>query len=292
MIGRILGDRLHEYAPSNALEQDNLLAELLQCFVLASLSRARFFSDACFHGGTCLRILHGMNRFSEDLDFFTREPDPDFDWGPYLDRIRDDCSDEGLELEIHVASGAQRAVRKAHLKTEPIRGIRGLRLPIPRQATRKIRIKLEVDTNPPMGSVFETRYLTFPLAAAITTQTLESGFATKAHALLCRGYTKGRDWYDFLWYVSKKTVPHYDLLARALEQQGPWAGQDLAVTHAWFLEAMRKRIGDVDWESARRDVERFIVASEQETLSLWSRDFFVHHLERLTEYASDHGDVP
>jgi hypothetical protein len=285
MIGRILGDRLREYAPSNALEQENQLAELLQCFILASLSRARFFSEASFHGGTCLRILYGMNRFSEDLDFLARGPNPGFDWAPYLDRIRADCRDEGLDLEVHAASGAKLAVRKAHLKTDPIGGIDGLRLPIPLYAAKKIRIKLEVDTNPPMGSVFETRYLSFPLAAAVTTQTLESGFATKAHALLCRGFTKGRDWYDFLWYVSRRTVPLYNLLANALHQQGPWAGSDLTVTHAWFLAAMRERIGEIDWEAARKDVSRFIVASEQETLSLWSRDFFLYHLERFSEYA-------
>ena len=269
MIGRILSDRLQERAPSNALEQENLLAELLQCFVLASLSRARFFSGACFHGGTCLRILYGMNRVSEDLDFLTREPDSGFDWAPYLDRIQNDCRDEGLDLEVGVVSGARTAVRKALLKTDPIRGIHGLRLPIPGHTGKKIRIKLEIDTNPPVGSVFETRYLSFPLAAAVTTQTLKSGFATKAHALLCRGYTKGRDWYDFLWYASKKTVPQYDLLADALHQQGPWAGRHVEVTRAWFLAAMRDRIEEIDC----------------------SEEFFLYHLERLAEYAGDDTDT-
>ena len=291
MIGRILGDRLRAFAPANTLEQDNLLAELLQCYVLASLSRARFFSDVCFHGGTCLKILYGTNRFSEDLDFLTRKPDPGFEWSPYLDRIREDCRNEGLDVEIQSVSGRKQAVRKAQVKTGPIRGILGLRLPFPSHVTKKIHIKLEVDTNPPTGSVFESRYLTFPLAAAITTQTLESGFAMKAHALLCREYTKGRDWYDFLWYVSRRTVPQYDLLARALEQQGPWAGRELTVNQTWFLAAMRERIGEIDWVAARKDVERFVVSSERETLSLWSRDFFLYHLERLAEYTSSTGDA-
>jgi len=291
MIGRILGERLRERAPSNSLEQESLLAELLQSFVLASLSRARFFSEACFHGGTCLRILYGMSRFSEDLDFLTRTPTPGFDWTPYLDRIESDSRDEGLDLEVHTASGARAAVRKAFVKTDPIGGIRGLRLPIPQHASKKIRIKLEVDTNPPMGSVFETRYISFPLTSAITTQTLGSGFATKAHALLCRDFTKGRDWYDFLWYVSKRTIPQYDLLANALQQQGPWAGKRVNVTRDWFLAAMRDRILEIDWETARKDVSRFIAASERESISLWSRDFFLYHLERVAEYAGSGTDV-
>lgn len=217
MIGDILSERIRDYSPADTLEQENVLAELLQQFVLASLSRARFFSRAGFHGGTCLRILYGMNRFSEDLDFLLKEPNPDFKWEPYLERIRSDCRDEGINFEIRDRSSAETAVKKAFLKTDSIGQILTLELPFSRHAARKIRIKLEVDTNPPAGSVFETRYINFPLTAAITTQTLESGFATKSHALLCREYTKGRDWYDFLWYVSRKIVPDLALLGHALD---------------------------------------------------------------------------
>ena len=283
MIGDILSKRIRDYSPANALEQENVLAELLQHFVIASLSRARFYSQAGFHGGTCLRILYGMNRFSEDLDFLLKEPNPDFKWRPYLDRILSDCRDEGIHFEVRDRSSEETAVKKAFIKTDSIGQILTLELPFSRHATRKVRIKLEIDTNPPAGSLFETRYIDFPLTAAITTQTLESGFATKSHALLCREYTKGRDWYDFLWYVSRKVVPDLALLGNALNQQGPWARQGVKVTPEWYQATMKNRIETIDWDKARTDVMRFVVAREQESLALWGPDLFLHQLNRLAE---------
>lgn len=287
MIGDIIDDRVRDYSPANALEQENILAELLQHYVLASLSRARFFSRAGFHGGTCLRILYRMNRFSEDLDFLLKEPDPNFEWEPYLDRILSDCRDEGINFEIKDRSSVDTAVKKAFLKTDSIGKILTLELPFSRHTTRKVKIKLEIDTNPPAGSIFETRYIDFPLTSALTTQTLPSGFATKAHALLCREYTKGRDWYDFLWYVSRKVAPDLKLLGNALNQQGQWAGQDIQVSRKWFREAMENRIESIDWEKARTDVRRFVVARDQDSLSLWGPGLFLQTLDRFLEYTQD-----
>ncbi len=119
------------------------------------------------------------------------------------------------------------------------------------------------------------------MTAAITTQTLESGFATKSHALLCRGYTKGRDWYDFLWYISKKIVPDLNLLGNALDQQGPWAGKKIRITKDWYIQSIRARIVQVDWEAARQDVTRFIPSKEQDSLALWNPDLFLYYLDRL-----------
>ena len=113
------------------------------------------------------------------------------------------------------------AVRKAFVKTDSIGSVVTLGLPFERVSSKKIRIRLEIDINPPQGSSFETSYLSFPTTAPLTTQTLPSGFGTKTHALLCRRYVKGRDWYDFLWYVARRTVPDLALLGNALLQQGP-----------------------------------------------------------------------
>lgn len=82
----------------------------MQHYVLASLSRAGIFSVAMFHGETCLRILHGMNRFSEDLDFLLKQPDPEFRWSQYLNRVQRDCSQEGIEFEILDKSSTDTAV--------------------------------------------------------------------------------------------------------------------------------------------------------------------------------------
>jgi len=117
-----------------------------------------------------------------------------------------------------------------------------------------------------------------PLTAALTSQTLESGFGMKLAALLARSYTKGRDWYDFLWYVNKKTVPHLELLRNALERQGPWAGEKLSVDPDWVADKLKKKIIEIDWGAVRRDVQRFLPLREQGTLKLWDRDFFLYHL--------------
>ncbi|MBU0755132.1 MAG: nucleotidyl transferase AbiEii/AbiGii toxin family protein, partial [Planctomycetes bacterium] len=144
MISDILNDKIRDYNPENAIDQENVLQELMQHFVLASLSRSGFFSLGGFHGGTCLRVLHGMNRFSEDLNFLMKQSDPDFRWAPYLDRIRNDCLADGIRFEVQDKPGADSAVRKAFLKTDSIGQILILKLPFTRHQTKKIRIKLEV----------------------------------------------------------------------------------------------------------------------------------------------------
>jgi predicted nucleotidyltransferase component of viral defense system len=188
-----------------------VLQELMQHYVLASLSRAGMFSEA---------IFHGVSRFSEDLDFLLKRPDPGFRWNKYLEAVDRDCAQEGIEFGLLDKSAADNAVQKAFLKTDSIGKVLLLALPFERPNPRKIRIKLEIDTNPPAGSAFQTSYITFPGVAAVTTQTLPSGFGTKAHALLCRRYVKGRDWYDFVWYTSRKIKPDLELLQNALFQQG------------------------------------------------------------------------
>jgi predicted nucleotidyltransferase component of viral defense system len=283
MIRDLWQQKIQDEAPADALEQENLLQELMQHHLLASLSRAGLFKSAVFHGGTCLRLLFNHRRFSEDLDFMTKQPDPGFLWKPFLDQAREDCEQEGIQLEVVDRSDANSAVRKAFLKTDSIGKVLLLDLPFTRHQAKKLKVKLEIDTNPPAGSTFETRYITFPTTAPVTAQTLESGFGTKSHALLCRGYTKGRDWYDLIWYASRGIVPNLLLLENALHQQGPWAGQGISVTPDWYLDSMRQRIEEIDWAEARRDVQRFLPAAEQQGLSTWSRELFIQQLERLAQ---------
>ena len=281
MIADVLNARIREYAPVDAREQENVLQELMQHYVLASLSRAGMFPEAIFHGGTCLRIVHGMNRFSEEFDFFLKRPDPAFRWGKYLELVARDCAQEGIAFELQDKSAAVTTVQKAFLKTDSIGKFLLLVLPFERHNPRKIRIKLEIDTNPPAGSGYQTSYITFPVTAALTTQSLASGFGTKAHALLCRRYVKGRDWYDFVWYASRRIKPDLQLLHNALLQQGPWAGQDLRVTPAWFCDNVAAVIRRVDWREARLDVQRFVPAAEQPGLDNWGAEFFLYQLEEV-----------
>ncbi len=287
MFHDVVAAKLGEYDLGNAVEQENALQELMQHYILVSLSRAGLFAEAMFHGGTCLRIVYGINRFSQDLDFLLKKPDPHFVWQPYLARVQRDCAQEGIDFEIQDKSAVDKAMRKAFVKTDSIGKVMTLGLPYGRQAQRKIRVKLEIDTNPPEGSRFETSYLSFPTTAPITVQSLASGFATKSHALLCRTYTKGRDWYDLVWYVRRRIEPNLELLANALLQQGPWKNEEQEITVAWLLNALRDKIGTIDWRVARSDVQRFLPTKEQEGLQVWSENFFLHQVARMEGYLAD-----
>ncbi len=286
MIHRVLEEKIKEYAVTSVLDQENVLQEIVQQIVLASLSRAGLFSSAqaVFHGGTCLRIVHGMNRFSEDLDFFLKRPDPGFSWNKYLEHVVRDGYGEGLGFTVQFRAEDKTAVKKALLRTDSFGKDLAPALPYSRDPRKLIKVKLEIDVNPPVGSTFETRYLAFPVTTAITTQSLESGFAMKIGAMLGRTYTKGRDWYDFVWYVNKRTVPDLGLLSRSIDQQGPWAGQGIGVDPGWVETTLRKRIGEIVWGVVRQDVGRFLPLREQESLKLWGRDFFLHHLGVLLQY--------
>lgn len=282
MMADVWREKIRDYNPVNALEQENVLQELMQHHVLASLSAAGLFKEAIFQGGTCLRILYGMNRFSEDLDFLLKEPNTQFRWQKYLDHIRKDCLQEGIKVEVQDKKISDAAVKKGFVKAEAFGRILAIDFPFERNDRRKIRIKLEVDSNPPAGSGSEMRYITFPRPSAIVAQTLSSGFGTKAHALLCRTYVKGRDWYDFVWYVSKGVVPDLSLLSNALNQQGPWARQECEVSMDWFIARLSERIQMIDWNAARRDVQRFLPLRAQDGLLLWNTHFFLQQAEQLT----------
>ena len=143
------------------------------------------------------------------------------------------------------------------------------------RSVKKIRVKIEIDTNPPAGAQYETKYLVFPFAASVTMHDCESLFAGKMHALLCREYTKGRDWYDLIWYCARKIELNTTYLQSALKQQGEWKDKDLNVTKKWWLDALREKIQEVNIDAARNDAIRFVRVHEQPTLSVWSKEFFL-----------------
>ncbi len=281
MFERILARRVASFAPRDAVEQENAIAEILQHHLLASLARSGFFLGAGFHGGTMLRIVHGLPRFSEDLDFVLCEADPAFSWEPHLDRAIRDLAAEGASTEAVVRQKTEAAVAKALLRfgldAKPL----AAELPFSRHPRRKVTVKLEVDTRPPAGSRFETAWIGYPVTTAITVQTLGSAFASKSHALLCREYVKGRDWFDFLWYADRGVEPDWALLGNALDQTGPWADAGVRVTPTWYVENLGRTIDRIDWKPAREDVERFLSGRARESLSMWNRDLFAFHLDKL-----------
>lgn len=281
MSVRMIQDRLDSYGCRSTLEEEQALREITHEIVLAGLGRTDFFQKAGFQGGTCLRIFHGLNRFSEGLDFALQAPDSAFALRPYIDVLAKELIAYGYNLEMDDRSKADRAVQMAFLKDDSLGNLLQLAYRPATGPSRKLRIKLEVDANPSAGASFETKYLDFPFPSAICVFDPPSLFAGKLHALLCREYLKGRDWYDFIWYTARKTPVNHELLASALGQMGPWQGQQLHVDRDWCLGQLRAKIEATDWKRAREDVRRFIKPSEARSLDIWSREFFLAQCDKL-----------
>ncbi|QKR99744.1 nucleotidyl transferase AbiEii/AbiGii toxin family protein [Sphingomonas sp. CL5.1] len=277
----IIQEKLRRYEAANALEEENAVKEILQEIALYALWRGDFFDVALFQGGTSLRTLHGLPRFSEDLDFLLRTPDLAFEWTPYLKTLTAVFGQFGLKLDALPRVRMDTAIRQALIKNDSIANQLDLSF-AGAGKPKTIRIKLEIDVNPPAGSGAASTYLDFPADHEIRHQDLPSNFALKIHALLCRGFLKGRDWFDFSWYVAKGVAPNLPLLRTALIQAGPWAGAEyLAVDTAWLNEALGSTIAKIDWEAAANDVRRFLRPAELKSLDLWSRRFFLAKLDKL-----------
>jgi len=212
----IINERLKSYIIETKQAELNAIKEISQEVALAGLARAGFFKHAMFQGGTCLRIIHGLNRFSEDLDFILNEPDLTFKWELYLATIKTEFEAFGLSLAVIDRTKASDAIKKAFLKESSFGKILNLQYERARSDTQTINIKLEIDTNPPAGSISETHVLEYPYPLPVITQNLSSLFSGKCHALLCRKYIKGRDWFDFIWYIQRRVQPNYTLLKNAL----------------------------------------------------------------------------
>lgn len=276
----LLQQRLNSYEAANPVEEEQATREIFQEVALYALWRADFFEVAAFQRGTSLRILHGLPRFSEDLDFILKAPDPDFQWNPYLEKLLTGLLEFGLHSEAIDKSRMDQSVKRALLKDNSVSN--QLDLSFDRNhLNRKLKIKLEIDVNPPNGSGFDYSYLDFPLDFEVCHQDLASNFSLKIHALLCRPYLKGRDWYDFNWYVKKGVHPNLPHLQAALYQHGPWQGQSMTVDQSWVKSALVDKVTAIDWKEATADVSRFLSADEQQSLKLWSERFFLSKVEKI-----------
>lgn len=279
MASNIIETKLKNYAPHTIEEEEQALKEILQEIALYGLANANFFDKAIFQGGTALRILYNLPRFSEDLDFILKAPDSNFKWEPYVDAVITTCKQFGVQPEVIDKSRASSNVKKMFLKDDSIGKL--INLSFTHHPGKKLAIKFEIDINPPAGSNIDIKFLDFPIDYSVIAQDLSSSFAGKCHALLCREYIKGRDWYDFTWYVARKITPNFIFLENALDQQGPWANQSIIVTPTWFIEAMKEKIETIDWNKATNDVKPFLTTQDKQVLNLWGIDFFMDKLKKL-----------
>lgn len=273
--------QLDKYAAMTAQDEENALKEITQEICLYALAKASFFEHVAFQGGTCLRIVHHLDRFSEDFDFSLRKRG-DFDLTRYLEQAAHFMKAYGLEIEISGEEKADKSVQTRFLKDDSIKHI--LTFKHIRDFRKKISIKVELDVNPPEHAVDEVKFLDFPTDYSILAHDLPTLMSGKIHALLCRKYVKGRDWYDFSWYVSQKVPPNLRFLASALHQAGPWKGTILELDNAWLQQALTAKIQGLDWKKVTDDVSPFLLAEKKvEVESLWSKEFFFAKTSKLAK---------
>lgn len=187
-------------------------------------------------------------------------------------------------LGVRDKSKASVTVKKGFLKNDSLVTILDLRFVGGRGTPGtppKILIKMEVDARPPAGATYRAQQLLFPIPASVRVFDRESAFAGKMHALLCRQYIKGRDWFDFVWYAGVKAKLNHAFLSSAIDQQGPWAGKGIVTCDEWVRVRLLEVIAKMDWSAARRDVLPFVYATDRRSLDLWSGDFFSSVTERL-----------
>lgn len=275
----IIQKRLEKYNPTSPDEELNALKEITQEVALYSLYKAGFFQNACFLGGTSLRILHGLDRFSEDLDFSLWKEDKDFSLDNYLDKAMVYMNAYGYDLSFDKKDLSDKAVQSRFLKDDSIKNV--LTFKHIQDARSKIKIKIEIDTNPPLGADRSVEYVNFPLDFPVSAYDLKSCMSGKIHALLCRSYVKGRDWYDLLWYISESVSPNLVFLKNALFQMGPWKGIEIELNEQFIKNELQEKIQSLDWNDVKFDVRKFLKPEKAETLELWGSEFFNMKLLKL-----------
>ena len=262
------------------------LREVMQEIALLGLWRGKFFEKAAFYGGTALRVLYGLDRFSEDLDFSLLEKSEGFDLSEYGEALKRELASFGFAVEIEsrpkqASTAIQSTFLKADTRTQMItvEFDRGLVQQVPRN--QALKIKLEVDTDPPQGFTTEVRYLLRPVPFAVRTFSLSDLFAGKMHAVLCREWqsrTKGRDWYDLVWFAAYHPELHIAHLEQRMLQTGHWKGP-APLTTGDLRDLLSKRIEKVDIDQIRREAERFV--KDAAALAIWSKEFFLDVASRI-----------
>ena len=281
-----IGKMLDKYDCQHVGETVQALREIMQEIALLGLWRSKFFERAAFYGGTALRILYGLDRFSEDLDFSLLESDPDFDLTKYSQILERELSAFGFDVRVETKKkSVETAVQSAFLKADTVNQL--LLIQARDELVRQIppgqilRIKLEIDTDPPEGFKTESKYLLQPIPFSVRSYSLPDLFAGKMHALLCRRWknrVKGRDWYDLVWYCAHHPSLHLSHLEQRMRQSGHLpSGNSLARDS--FMQLFEQCLSAVDIDQARKEVLPFV--RQPETLEVWSKGFFREIINRV-----------
>ena len=258
----------------------------MQEIVLCGLSRAGFFKEAAFYGGTALRIFHGLDRYSEDLDFSLMAPDPGFDLLRYLPALERELAAYGFNFKVEdrakaIDSDIRSAFLKGNTREHMLVFYADERLARSFSGNDTIKIKFEVDTTPPAYATFERKYRLLPIPYEVNLYDMPSLFAGKVHAVICRSWknrVKGRDLYDYVFYLSRSASLNTEHLKARLVQSGVWES-DASFTLADAKRLLCDRFAAIDYAQAREDVRPFI--RDASSLNLWSTDFFCQITEGL-----------
>lgn len=278
-MNNVLEQMLKNYTINNIQDEKNAIKEIIQEIVLCGLSRGGFFEKAAFYGGTALRIFYGLDRFSEDLDFSLIEPDKNFDLKIYFTFIEKEANSYGLNLTISEKEKTNESnITSAFLKGDTKEHIL-LFFPndtsiLDNNKMGNIKIKFEIDINPPKGATYEFKTKLLPSAHQVRLYDESSLFAGKIHAILCRNWKsrfKGRDLYDYVFYLSRSTSVNLIHLREKLLESN-YIDEDFNLNINSLKELLYKRFEKIDFENAKEDVQNFIVNTEE--LKLWNKEFF------------------
>ena len=272
MGNSVFEQMLSLYPQKTANDRRNATYEVMQQVVLAGLYRGGFFEHAAFYGGTCLRLFHGVERYSEDMDFSLLKKDENFSLEQYFPAIIDECRLLGRNVEItRKDKRTFGKVESAFLKDNT--DVYNISF----QTEKSIRIKIEVDTMPPLRFETEQQLLLQPFSFMVRCFTLPSLFAGKMHALLFRQWknrVKGRDWYDFEWYVRTSVPLNFThLQARVKEFNG------MEIDREQFQTMLKERLSQTDIRQVKADVLPFVQNPSE--LDIWSNDYFVQLARRI-----------
>ena len=270
---------LKRYPIENANDYYNALREVLQEIALAGLYRGGFFDKAAFYGGTCLRIFYGLDRYSEDLDFSLLAPDKNFTLEPYFKALKKEFESLGIDIDItQKEKRSATPIESAFLKSGTT--IHTLSLDTKKLLNnapikQQIKIKFEVDTNPPPGFNTENKLLLQPFSFYTQCYVIEDLFAGKMHALLFRAWkqrVKGRDWYDFEWYVKNGYALNLEHLTTRAQESGN-LDADTSFTKESLFQLLEEKIETLDIEMVKVDIRRFI--KDDQVLDIWSTEYFM-----------------
>lgn len=269
-------------------EQDyiNALKEIFQEIALLGLWRAKFYEKAAFYGGTALRILYGLDRFSEDLDFSLLKPEKNFNLSRYNQAIKDELNGFGFDVTVetktkNVDSNIESAFIKAETKKQFILIDISSDIINHVHHMKSMKIKMEVDTNPPGKFATESKILLQPIPFAVKTYKLPDLFAGKIHALLCRPWqqrVKGRDWYDFVWYVGRRTPVNLAHLKERLVQSQHWKRSNKLELKS-LRDILTAKVNETNFNNAKKDILPFI--KDKQAVELWSKEFFIALVDQV-----------